>query len=836
MAHVAKLTELVQSLIARITGATDGRKVKDSTIKSLRDAGHARTNQFAVKARLDGLVEKFTVLDRDDLATALQLRLDELPASEKILPEILALLLDLSDRPQDKTRPADVEDLGVAAADASNTGLTWAEIVRDDPFDDDGIWDDIERGYHSSGDEAGNANDIGLQQTLSTRATSVAEDESIEALARAHLSKPDEHLRDEYVESKVSFSGSDLPRPLLVPELTLIRESLFMLRGLPSSVFTLDDRDGLVSMKLTPMLTASSPAAVCDVLEQLADTGSQLNSLRRWVAATQQVPHMRTCQNSIQLLLLEFNTQLSSTEQYLVTPEAKAVVSILRVSTEVQMLARPLMGVFKSVQDAKGRISAEAPFALLDSLHTEACQAQAAGQDLLFNALTAVLFPGTSTYLRAVAEWITTGQLQREMQDFLVVDQRPECDMGQAWHARYDLRRLDSGRVSAPCFVLDFADKIFALGKATIFVHLLQQDGVELDAPPPALPDLSPITQQLEETSLLPFSQLFHDTLSNWIDKISLSVAPSSLAHILLDKHGLLNDLASFDFIFSSRDGMLFHSFAETVFFRIDTPGGVAWSDRFLLTELARDTLGSAPNVQSDNLSVTAQLEDKHAESVIKALGAVNVEYYVSWLVQNIIRQKSSVTHSRLFAFLLQVSGAKYILDGGFFSLRSLASTTLQSQTRRLLRFRQRMLALLDILHTHLTTAAGLLAVEMRDALSKASDIGAMAAVYVSYDKRLALALLSSENLAPIRDAVTGLLVLCERLRESWNRVVGAGESAEEVEGRASHGPTLVGIASMEAEYERDLSFVTAGVRGISRACGERLFETLADRLEWGVR
>lgn len=66
----------------------------------LRTTSHTRTDQFAVAKQLEGLQEKFRILNRDELAEALQSQLVELEKTRNSwFPEILCLLLQLSDRP-----------------------------------------------------------------------------------------------------------------------------------------------------------------------------------------------------------------------------------------------------------------------------------------------------------------------------------------------------------------------------------------------------------------------------------------------------------------------------------------------------------------------------------------------------------------------------------------------------------------------------------------------------------------------------------------------------------------------------------------------------------------
>ena len=193
MAHAARVSALADNLVASLLAIDKDDPIisqtRSAVAKGLRDNSHGRTNQFEVASRLEGLVEKFAVLDRDDLSDALQERLEELPTKGKWLPEILALFLSLSDRPVEKTAADALAKLH--AAEHPDEQLTWEDIIADDPLDEPGIWDDIERGYHSSGDETGfgQDEDSGSEPTTSTKASTVNEHDT-EALAELLVTQP----------------------------------------------------------------------------------------------------------------------------------------------------------------------------------------------------------------------------------------------------------------------------------------------------------------------------------------------------------------------------------------------------------------------------------------------------------------------------------------------------------------------------------------------------------------------------------------------------------------------------------------------------------------------
>lgn len=107
---------------------------------SLQPANPGRANPHSLE-------EKFRIYNRDDLASALRARLSELPSlTSGFTPELLSLFLLISDRPLENSRVDDVDAL-VPAEEPK--GLTWADIVAQDPLVGP-EWQDVDFGAESS--------------------------------------------------------------------------------------------------------------------------------------------------------------------------------------------------------------------------------------------------------------------------------------------------------------------------------------------------------------------------------------------------------------------------------------------------------------------------------------------------------------------------------------------------------------------------------------------------------------------------------------------------------------------------------------------------------------
>ena len=850
MAHAARINELTQSLVFSITDRSRDdaafKQLQDHVVRGLRKSNYVRTNQFDVKSKLDGLVEKFAVLDRDELAEALQTRLDELPTKSKWLPEILSLFLHLSDRPVEHTTIEDLESLSQRLGQ-DLPQLIWEGIIADDPLDDPGIWDDVERGYHSSGDDV-TVDDVGDSDD-STQATSIGEDD-VASLARLHIVQPNSRAFDILKEARERESGN-LGHKVL-SELTLIRETLQMLQGLPTSIYILNWSSGAVSLNYKQALTTATRLVINDLMSQFVEMGSSINVLRHWIRTKQTIAYLQSCQAVLQQRLMGFGSELAAMEQRYLAPVADTVVSIIDVRNDVERIAKPLIELSRIVENTCQKMK-PAPFELLDDLYDQACASQMSGDRESFTILTDMLFIGLETYLRPVSSWTQTGFVDTKDTTFLVTESNALCEPGRLWHDRYALRTLGDGRPSAPSLIHRYMRQIYALGKSRAFLATLSNSEELRTQVPPGGPDFASLQDMIHRNNLLPFSQIIADSLDSWISETAKDCTPL-LRNNLLYESGLLRTMRGLDEAFCSKDGRLFQTFADTLFWRMDAHE--SWRDSFLLTELAESTLGSAPNVDGESLSVSFSSEDwgTFTTSSIRQLGDVLLQSVFSWPLQNITCSRTSSAHVKAFAFLLQVYRAKYLLQRQLFSLRphNLRTTQLTKDINVALRLRQHLLFIVDVLHAHLTNTACVLGSSTRQGIESVDDIDAMAAIWAEYQSRLETSLLLAQKLQPVREAVTGVLELCEQFALVWNRLLAAERGDDRVsqddhdedESKESdaaeddpefHG-SQANVRDFQIELGKSRSFIVAGVRGVSRAGGNTALELLAESLEWSVQ
>ncbi|KAK3679739.1 hypothetical protein LTR78_000115 [Recurvomyces mirabilis] len=830
MAHAALIGELAEKLIASIASRTQDdpsfRRIREQTIKGLRDASHARTNQFEVKERLDGLVEKFSVRNRDSLADALRSRLDELPTMSKFLPEVLSLFLHLSERPVDRTDLAVLD--GLNQATASEAELSWEGIVADGPLDEADIWDDVDRGYHSSGDETSPYNETDSEPTTTTLATSLAEDD-FAAIARQHLVQPKPSLLDEVRAAKTSLQVSPTDgKDHAISELSVIREVITILQGLPSYLFDSGEASGEVKVRGRSHIDTAEQATLQDILRQFASDATQLNHLRRWTRPQpSDAQFVQSMQSSIMKLLSRLTLDLGFLAQRYIEPSVDQIVSIVECRAAIEDITRPVVRLSNVMGEAVSATNQKLSFVGLDALYDEACLAQMTGNDVLFTAILGPLLASIQTYMKLVQRWMQTGEIPNSRSEhFFVLEAKPDCELSRVWHDRYVLVTSSDGHANAPTCIQPFVGRIFASGKARAFLKVLSgSENTSLDAASSNsdLLDRAGLEQRLAEcNNLQPFDQLLHDAIDDCLSSQS-SNGTQALSHAMLHEHGMLAALDAIDSVYFAKDGALLQTLTETLFARI-VRSGRTWKDPFMLTELVQDTLGMAPavDVQSVTIDITSQGKFPPIAPIVRQFEQLELAYSLSWPIQNITRSSQLVTHASAFKFLLQVEYCSHRLCPQIFPLRQLQVNG-RKMTQALcsaLAFRNKFIWYSHVLRAHIADTCSTLHQQLTKQMSQADGIDAMATIWSDYEKRLQTSLLLTPKLAPIREAVVGVLELCEQT---------APAIAAILEERSS----VANSADVAEELDRGLAFVVAGLKAVSRAGGETHLAMLAERLTW---
>ncbi|RYP52869.1 hypothetical protein DL769_010606 [Monosporascus sp. CRB-8-3] len=194
-ATLGAFTEELVEIVTTVSAQSDPERfdvLKESALRQIRHHNFLRTNHFHVRNELDGLEERFRILNRDALADALRGRLGTLAQfSNKWTPEMLHFLLQLSDQPTQKSKLHDLELLKVLDEDLESP-LTWEDVAKEDGWDQDrDLWKNV--------DFADGSSDGGYVDTKSD-ASEESEDTSLSSVEMRYREQPTDYLatiRDE---------------------------------------------------------------------------------------------------------------------------------------------------------------------------------------------------------------------------------------------------------------------------------------------------------------------------------------------------------------------------------------------------------------------------------------------------------------------------------------------------------------------------------------------------------------------------------------------------------------------------------------------------------------
>ncbi|OCL02098.1 hypothetical protein AOQ84DRAFT_327860 [Glonium stellatum] len=894
MAQSAKINALTEELIVSLinfspaTNTQAFKHAKDLATRGLRAYHYARTNQFDVQTKLDGLDEKFRVLNRDDLADALLIRLKELyKFPSKWTPESLSLLLQLSDRPVEKSN---IEDLDLLKPPDPAQSLTWADIIAEDPLDEEGIWENIDYAAESSeGEESYESQD--LQTSSDTALTSsVYEDdvpinaasfvETADAIGlseiqeaqfwrpRVEPKKPDSHSADTDMPSRTGQTSG-------ITELQAIREVLFMIAGLPTSLFIIDDRNGKqIRTRKMFVLSHAIPQTMSSLLSDFGRIGQELTFLRELAGKLPPIALFQTFEAAVMTRLSDFDQRLAKLQAQYFAPNPAVSVSLLEVYHEVQKAVKPLIHLAKLVVEILPSLEAN-PFFHLETLFDQAILAQMIGEQEVFEFLARIFFDCLQTYLKPISRWMEFGELVEDDETFFVGIKDKSSDAASLWHDQFTLRRNTSGALHAPKFLRPAASKIFNTGKSIIFLSKL---GIHQTTGSPdkitSRLDYEAVCGTASPFDLEPFSELFDSAFESWI-KGSYSLASMVLREQLFSECGLYRILEAFKHIYLAADGSLFQDFANSMFERMDRRS-VGWNDRFVLTELAQGVFSAVLDHGDAQKLVVRTSTPKHLGRTVKNLTAVSIDYVMPWSITNVIQRPSLQTYQRMFSFLLQIYRTKYLLQN--IDWNTAKSLSDQSVIKLSFKLRYRLIWFTDTLRSYLTeTVIAPFTAEMTNKLGSADDIDAMAEIHTKYISRLQAQCLLSKNLSPINQAIISLLDLGvlfsdmllqnsrkntdsfmaqlntprgkgkTRRHSAHNRrrsVMSLPESSSDgdeeddydadAESTTSHEATFAdSLSRIQEQIDRLVPFIAAGLRGVSRAGGEACWEMLADRLDW---
>jgi len=850
---------------------------RESALRSLRYHSCARTNHFEVEHSLEGLEEKFRVYNQDATADILHQRLQDLDKCQtKWKPELLHLLLELSDKPVEKTKLSSLDSLK-AGEHLACPALKWEDLVADDLRMDRSIWKDIDYTAGSSEDEGSidsHHNDYSV--TESTTVSSVDESDyrrpqDFQVLPNTQLlpilQKAQYWIQDDEAQ-KFKDRFEIFPQKVIpISELQALREVLFMFLGVATSIF--QNEDGcVIKSSLDYVLSHSSPHTFHSMSNGFAEQGTAITVLRAWVKENQNVPLLQALQAGVANRLHEFDVKISEIQGKYVAPKSDVLISLLNLQKELGPKIRPLCQLSNIIRKLKIAHYSHA-FYYLELLYDEISSSQMAGDDSMYTFMGILFFECFRIYLRPIRAWMEHGELQKEDNVFFVSEVNANAELASLWNDRFKLRTTPSGLLHAPKFLHTTASKIFISGKSVVVLKQLgRHHGSFKDIEEPQLNFIS-VTGP-DQHSLAPFSELFDVAFDGWVQS-KHHTASSTLTRCLFDNCGLRVSLEAMEHLYFLADGSTASGLTDSIFRKLDGLKN-GWNDRYFLTELARGTFSSSTGVKSENIRIAVALNKyntvQKARTSVKALIGIALGYRLPWPVHIIITKETIKTYQSIFTFLLQVRRSTYMLESVRLLNDQASSDSGLDERSLYYGLRSRLLWFNSTLYNYLTDLViRANTAQMHQSLADAQDVDEMIQVHRSYISRLTEQGLLGTGLEPIRKTLYTILDLSIHLNDARNKhttsqnmsdtsilsrslwqgrpkcALDMASSDEEDEDYADF--SAISVVQAELSYIDDLrkmrgqfdhlsKFVATGLRGVARAGGEPSWDILAEKLEGG--
>lgn len=871
MAFAATLSAWTDELIDSIVTQSDQKRRKKplraSSLQKLRHHNFLRTNQFDVERQLNGLEERFRVLNRNGLADGLRENLDTLSTiSNKFTPDVLHFLLVLANRPFENSKLEDLQALRQPEVDPG-LHLSWAEIAQEDGWAEDReIWKKVDFRDDSSNDELVEGSDASAKSPT----TSLS---SVEAQYRRRpadlLLAPQDVNLDQVRESQswriVTDAPSDSNRADIT-ELQAVREVLFMLRGLRNDLFNVDYRP-------SPRykLQHASPKSLQAILSTWGEFGRNIHVLRRFTSKDQETPLLQVFCSAVEKRLQELDSRLAKTETQFVDIHEDTVVSLLSVAEDLRPCLQPLC-ILSQIVDKLEKENYPHPFRYLELLYDRISGAQLEGESQLYHSLGTIFFECFQVYLRPIRHWMQDGVLLPNDSTFFVVQVQSRIPLNQVWSSQFALRKAPDGGLHAPSFLQPAVDKIFATGRSVVVLKTLGKYDISHDtAAEPSFDFESLITS--DDGDFAPFSEVFNAAFEAWMESKYHS-ASAKLRRILFDTCNLRSVLSDLHHIYLMMDGSCADAFAQPLFNNLDLLND-KWNDQLLLTQTFQDAFRAVVDI--DRVMVTAVgdvPEDiiSARTTVQECLPAVAVHYRMTWPVRIIISDESMTHYQALFTLMLQNQRAITTLHRVRIKADSLQNLSYEQGIHYGLR--SKLLWFSNCIRSYLTTLViAPLVEQLREDLDRSQDIDVMANVHSTFTKRVREAACLSSKLDPIRESMLEImdLAICledarqaevERQREESggsssvsstplrssraNKYTNASEEEDSSflgeqdrnTTRPAQKPYVEVLSDIRVEYDKHLKFVSGGLRGAARAAKDDAaskWDLLAEMLEVGL-
>ncbi|KAF9768485.1 hypothetical protein IL306_014244 [Fusarium sp. DS 682] len=879
MAFAAKLGALTGELVEAVTNSSaetnpQFKAQRDTALQRLKSHPYLRTNQFEVEHQLDGLEERFRVNGRDALADALVERREQLrQIHSNFHPEVLYLILELSDQPTYYAKLSDLDALKTGPSD-SELELRWEDIAKEDGWEDDpAIWKTIK--YTDSSDDELYENDSKSESEASTDLSEVPLGRTAEDLIinPEDITKLNEIREAQGWRTEKPTDASGHARKVPVTEFDIVREVLFMLQGLDTTLF---GPNGTVNpaFQMAHLKWDTHKA----LLSYFSEAGRQLAILRDFVNKPQRASHIQVLQDTVAKRLDDLDRKSTGIESRLVAPKNNVVVSLLSIKGELATSLEPLYSLSNIIAQIQN-VPNQGTFRYLELLFDDASMAQLSGKLDVYEFLARIFVECFNVYLRPIRLWMEEGKLIPGDKIFFVSQAPHQVSPSKIWRDQFRLRRTPDGKLHAPNFLQPAAAKIFNAGKNIVILKRLGRwisSGSEWTIQEPPLHYETLCPKGLE---LAPFSELFDTAFDAWI-QTKYNTSSTTLRNTLFEECGLWSALEAMERLYFMSDGAATEAWTSSLFGKLDTldPN---WTNRYSLTSVAQEAFTTLVDMTriSIYISPTGLKVSllKARDSVKTALPSTKVNYRLAWPVRMILSEDSTAQYDTIFTLLLQLKRALFVLHKRKILENFWADNDNWDERALYYSLRTSLLWFCTTLQTYLATLV--LApncAKMRQNMQDAHDVDAMITVHAAFLKQVVDEACLGSRLTPIRECFLDMLDLAIRLEQAQtvnvtketermqqfsrlstrnlsptpgtpglkSKYADSSDEDEDMDRDESRTlkmgkPFMTVLKEIKSDFDRHLRFVCGGLRSVARATSDTQsakWDILAEMFQTGCR
>lgn len=479
----ARRNDAVARLVRHMCHRDEERVVQLATT-TVAKASHLAINPDNVYARYNGLVEKFIVVGRSDLAQELDLRVNAVkmcPGQEN-LASVLLVLDQLSYKPLERQLP--VFENSTAVTDKN---LTWDDILAEEPLSGDHWSEDVESPDASDTEKSDDKTETA--ETVYQRDDNLLSHDSNRLLTPAYTSQ--DHGSEPPKKSAKDFTRiSGISREIIhrrpywnstyISQFDVLREICNAMYGLPSIFFVESAHNNLQAIHVAEDVISQlalpyiSNGELQNVLEQFAKKASLVSQLRQFSQiyfVMENFPNFdyRYIFGILDGLNKAIETRIMDIESRILNSPTRS--TLLTLLSEIHDLLDPYYPIPHVLRDVLSQLDEETitHVVLLNSLYS-AIKSYAI-QDDSFRILVDIFNQVLKDYFVPLQWWLCNGELKLGVYEhsFMVIALDTKAPIELMWTTMFGLR--DSKHV--PVFLQPFAGDIFHIGKSVTLSKLL---------------------------------------------------------------------------------------------------------------------------------------------------------------------------------------------------------------------------------------------------------------------------------------------------------------------------------------------------------------------------